>query len=100
MLREAVPDEVWINQLDASERQLVSGDLVHVFNDRGVVEIPCKVTNRILPGVVAMPQGAWTRLDSNGVDVGGCLNTLTKYQPSALAKANPHHTNLVDIKRA
>ncbi|EMB4690485.1 DMSO/selenate family reductase complex A subunit [Citrobacter freundii] len=100
MLREAVPDEVWINQLDAHERQLVSGDLVHVFNDRGVVEIPCKVTNRILPGVVAMPQGAWTRLDSNGVDVGGCLNTLTKYHPSALAKANPHHTNLVDIKRA
>lgn len=100
MLREAVPDEVWINQLDANERKLMSGDLVHIFNDRGVIEVPCKVTNRILPGVVAMPQGAWTQLDSNGVDIGGCLNTLTKYQPSPLAKANPHHTNLVEIKRA
>ncbi|HIE0659575.1 TPA: DMSO/selenate family reductase complex A subunit [Providencia rettgeri] len=100
MLREAVPDEVWINPLDANERQLASGDLVHIFNDRGVIEVPCKVTSRILPGVVAMPQGAWTQLNDNGIDVGGCLNTLTKYQPTPLAKANPHHTNLVEIKRA
>lgn len=100
MLHEAVPDEVWINPIDASARQLNSGDLVHVFNDRGVVAIPCKVTQRILPGVVAMPQGAWTRLDSNGVDVGGCINTLTSHLPSPLAKGNPQHTNLVEIKRA
>ncbi|HAW3530604.1 TPA: DMSO/selenate family reductase complex A subunit, partial [Escherichia coli] len=100
MLHEAVPDEVWINPIDASARQLSSGDLVHVFNDRGVVEIPCKVTQRILPGVVAMPQGAWTRLDSNGVDVGGCINTLTTHLTSPLAKGNPQHTNLVEIKRA
>ncbi|MTH46591.1 DMSO/selenate family reductase complex A subunit [Intestinirhabdus alba] len=100
MLHEAIPDEVWINPIDASARQLTSGDLVHVFNDRGVVAMPCKVTQRILPGVVAMPQGAWTRLDSNGVDVGGCINTLTSHLPSPLAKANPQHTNLVEVKRA
>ena len=100
MLHEAVPDEVWINPIDASARQLNSGDLVHVFNDRGVVAIPCKVTQRILPGVVAMPQGAWTRLVSNGVVVGGCINTLTSHLPSPLAKGNPQHTNLVEIKRA
>lgn len=99
-LHEAVPDEVWINPIDASARQLSSGDIVHVFNDRGVVEIPCKVTNRILPGVAAMPQGAWTRLDKQGVDVGGCINSLTSHLPSPLAKGNPQHTNLVEIKRA
>ncbi len=99
-LHEAVPDEVWINPLDAQARQLTSGDIVRVFNDRGVVEIPCKVTQRILPGVAAMPQGAWTRLDSNGVDVGGCINTLTSQLPSPLAKGNPQHTNLVEITRA
>ena len=99
-LHEAVPDEVWINPIDAAARQLTSGDRVHVFNERGVVEIPCKVTQRILPGVAAMPQGAWTRLDSNGVDVGGCINSLTSQLPSPLAKGNPQHTNLVEIKRA
>ncbi|EEJ6150056.1 dimethyl sulfoxide reductase subunit A, partial [Salmonella enterica subsp. enterica serovar Oranienburg] len=46
------------------------------------------------------PQGAWTRLDGNGVDVGGCINTLTSHHPSPLAKGNPQHTNLVEIKRA
>ncbi|WP_049847851.1 DMSO/selenate family reductase complex A subunit [Trabulsiella odontotermitis] len=99
-LHEAVPDEVWINPIDARTRQLESGDLVHVFNDRGVVEIPCKVTNRIIPGVAAMPQGAWTRLDNAGVDVGRCINSLTSHLPSPLAKGNPQHTNLVEIKRA
>jgi len=99
-LHEAVPDEVWINPIDARARQLASGDIVHVFNDRGVVEIPCKVTNRILPGVAAMPQGAWTRLNNEGVDVGGCINSLTSHLPSPLAKGNPQHTNLVEIKRA
>ncbi|MBN3190821.1 molybdopterin-dependent oxidoreductase [Pectobacterium brasiliense] len=99
-LHEAAPDEVWINPIDAAARQLKSGDRVRVFNDRGVVEIPCKVTQRILPGVAAMPQGAWTRLDSMGVDVGGCINTLTSQEPSPLAKGNPQHTNLVEIQRA
>lgn len=99
-LHEAVPDEVWINPIDAQARQLHSGDRVRVFNDRGIVEMPCKVTQRILPGVAAMPQGAWTRLDSNGVDVGGCINTLTSPLPSPLAKGNPQHTNLVEITRA
>lgn len=48
----------------------------------------------------AVTQGAWTRLDGNGVDVGGCINTLTSHHPSPLAKGNPQHTNLVEIKRA
>ena len=58
------------------------------------------MTERILAGVVAMPQGAWRRLESNGVDVGGCINTLTTHLTSPLAKGNPQHTNLVEIKRA
>ncbi|MDI4701497.1 hypothetical protein MJI37_22780 [Salmonella enterica subsp. enterica serovar Cerro] len=37
---------------------------------------------------------------ANGVDVGGCINTLTSHHPSPLAKGNPQHTNLVEIKRA
>ncbi len=63
MLHEAVPDEVWINPIDASVRQLKSGDMVHVFNDRGVVEIPCK-------GDTAHPAGrggnAARRVDPTG----------------------------------
>ncbi len=39
MLHEAVPDEVWINPIDASARQFEIGDRC-VFNDRGVVGFP------------------------------------------------------------
>ncbi|MBJ7221306.1 MULTISPECIES: DMSO/selenate family reductase complex A subunit [unclassified Brenneria] len=98
-LHEAAPDEVWINPLDAAPRNLKSGDRVRIFNDRGIVEIACKVTDRILPGVAAMPQGAWTRINSEGVDIGGCINTLTTHEVSPLAKGNPQHTNLVEIQR-
>ncbi len=38
--------------------------------------------------------------DTDGVDTGGCANTLTKYHPSPLAKGNPGHTALVEIVKA
>ncbi|EKT62999.1 DMSO/selenate family reductase complex A subunit [Providencia burhodogranariea] len=99
-LQEAVPDEIWMNPIDAHERGIHNGTIVHVFNDRGTVEIPCKVTNRIIPGVVAMPEGGWTKQDNNGIDIGGCINTLTSHKVSPLAKGNPQHTNLVEVRKA
>ncbi|MGC5328017.1 molybdopterin dinucleotide binding domain-containing protein, partial [Brevibacillus sp. SYSU BS000544] len=71
-----------------------------VFNDRGTLMIPVKLTKRIIPGVAAIPQGAWYTPDSNGIDIRGSLNVLTSHQPTPLAKANPQHTNLVEIVKA
>jgi anaerobic dimethyl sulfoxide reductase subunit A len=99
-LKEAAPQEVWINTEDARERGIVHGDKVRVFNERGVIMLPAKVTPRIMPGVVSVPQGAWYNPDENGVDVGGCANTLTSLRPSPLAKGNPQHTNLVQVEKA
>ena len=99
-LREAHPQMVTINPLDAAERGICDGDLVRVFNARGVVQLPAKVSVRIRPGVVNIPQGAWYTPDENGVDVRGCVNTLTKYHPTPLAKGNPQHTNLVQVAKA
>ncbi|WP_058910076.1 DMSO/selenate family reductase complex A subunit [Entomohabitans teleogrylli] len=98
-LQEAVPDEIWINPIDARQRAISNGDRVQVYNDRGVVEIQCKVTNRIIPGVVAMPEGGWTKQNGSGVDIGGCINTLTSHLVSPLAKGNPQHTNLVEVRK-
>ena len=60
--------------------------------------IPAKVTPRILPGVIAIPQGLWAKINEAGIDIGGCVNRLTSMRPSVLAKSNPQHTNLVEIK--
>lgn len=98
-MEEVEPQAVWMNPLDAQERNIKEGDLVRVFNDRGVVIIPVKVTSRIMPGVVSIPQGAWYSPDKDGVDRRGSVNTLTKYHPTPLAFGNGTHTNLVEIKK-
>ena len=77
-LRELQKQEISINSLDAEKRGVNQGDMVRVFNDRGEVRITAKVTERIMPGVVALPQGAWYAPDENGIDHGGCANVLTK----------------------
>lgn len=97
-LKEVAPDAVWMNTLDAQSRQIKNGDIVEIFNDRGRIHLPAKVTARIMPGTAAVPEGAWAKTNKKGVDVGGCINRLTTQRATALAKGNPQHTNLVEIQ--
>ncbi|MGC6387604.1 selenate/tellurate reductase subunit YnfE [Ewingella sp. S1.OA.A_B6] len=101
ILQAACRQEVWINPLDAQSRGIENGDKVKVFNGRGEVRVAAKVTPRIMPGVVAMGQGAWHQADMKGdrVDHGACMNTLTTQRASPLAKGNPQHTNLIQIEK-
>lgn len=96
---EVQRQEMWMNPKDAETRGIKNGDRVKVFNDRGALMIPVKVTPRIIPGVVAIPQGAWWTPDDKGVDQRGCINTLTTHRPTPLAKGNPQHTNLVEVAK-
>lgn len=97
-IKAAAPQELWINPIDAQERGIKNGDMVSIFNDRGEVHIPAKVTPRILPRVVALGEGAWYAPDGQKIDHAGSINVLTTQRPSPLAKGNPQHTNLVQIK--
>ena len=99
LLRRALQDCVWISVQDAEARGIRNGDLVRVRSKRGETRLPARVTPRIMPGVASMEQGAWFQPDAQGKDIGGCVNVLTSARPSALAKANPQHTNLVQIEK-
>ena len=102
-LRSLHPDAVYINVVDAARRGINDGDKVYIYNDRGTVLLPARVTPRIMPGVVTMPQGAWYNpqmIDGKVVDVGGCINTLTNHRPSPYAKGNAQHNVMVDIRKA
>jgi len=97
-LRELQVQALSINTVDAEARNICEGDSVRVFNDRGEVRIPARVTERIMPGVVAIPQGAWFSPDENGVDHGGCANVLTKNMTSP-GGAFASHTALVQVEK-
>ena len=98
-LRELEAQVVWINSRDAQARGITDGDEVRVFNDRGEMIIPSKVTERIMPGVVQVNQGAWYAPDERGIDRRGCANVLTKdeYSPGG---AHCGNTSLVQVERA
>ena len=61
--------------------------------------MPVLLTENIIPGVVALAQGAWYRSEKSGVELEGSINVLTSLEPTPLAKGNPQHTNLVQVKK-
>jgi anaerobic dimethyl sulfoxide reductase subunit A len=99
-LQEAFPQRIYINPIDADKRGIRDGDLVHVWNERGELVIPARLTHRIMPGVVDIPQGAWWCPDEQGVDQGGNINVLTSQRWTPLAFASTQHTIMVEVEKA
>ena len=98
-LREVEPHRAWINPIDAQTRGISDGDEMHVYNDRGKVAITAWVTERIIPGVICIFEGAWYSPDESGIDRGACANTLTNdaYSGGGAAVMN---TCLVQAEKA
>ena len=88
-----------MNPKDGEERGLQAEDLAEVWNDRGRMVVPVLLTEEIIPGVVAIAEGAWYESDCQGRDIAGSINVLTSQEPTPLAKGNPQHTNLVEVKK-
>lgn len=98
-LREVEPHRAWINPVDAKPRGIRDGDEIYVFNDRGKVAITAWVTERIIPGVICIFEGAWYAPDENGIDRGACANTLTNDAYSG-GGASVMNTCLVQVDKA
>ena len=96
----AFPQMVFINPMDADARSIMDGDEVKIYNDRGVMILPCSVTKRIMPGVVDIPQGGWWAPDENGIDRQGAINVLTSERWTPLAFGTAQHTIMVQVEKA
>jgi anaerobic dimethyl sulfoxide reductase subunit A len=98
-LAEAFPQRLFINPVDAAARGIADGDRVKVYNERGATIIPCRVTNRILPGVIDLPQGAWWSPDDAGIDRAGSVNVLTSERWTPLAFGTAQHTAMAQVEK-
>jgi anaerobic dimethyl sulfoxide reductase subunit A len=95
---EAFPQRVFMNPIDAEERGLENGQKVRIYNERGAVILPCRLTRRIMPGVVNIPEGAWWKPDADGNDIGGSVNTLTSERWTPFAFGNAQHTIMAEAE--
>lgn len=98
-LKQKYPQQLWMHSEDAQTRNLHTGDIVKVSNDRGILVVPVLITKEIIPGVIALAQGAWHQADQNGFDIEASMNILTSSKSTPLAKGNPQHTNLVEVNK-
>ncbi|MEC4183544.1 molybdopterin-dependent oxidoreductase [Adlercreutzia sp. R21] len=77
-LQEAVTNPVFMNASDAEERGLANGDAVRVSSPYGAMIRMVSVTNRLIPGAVAVPYCGWLEYDeAEKADRGGAHNVLT-----------------------
>lgn len=82
-LREAFPQELWMNNVDAEKLGIKTGDIVKVSSMHGVVVRPVSVTPRVTPGVTLLGEGAWAEIDeTTGFDLAGATNTLDGGNPT------------------
>ncbi len=102
ILEQANRQHMWINPVDAESRGIKNGDQCSVKSPAGEIWIEAKVTPRIVPGTIGIPQGAWHDADMNGdrIDKGGNSNTLHTYHPTPLARGNgPAHSVIAQVTR-
>jgi anaerobic selenocysteine-containing dehydrogenase len=71
---------VELDAVDAARRGLADGDRARVWNDRASVELPVRVTDRMRPGVAAIPFGWWGTQHPDGRTANALTNdTLTEW---------------------
>ncbi|ASR45526.1 molybdopterin-containing oxidoreductase family protein [Paenibacillus kribbensis] len=83
-----------IHPEDAQTRDIVDGDLVTVWNDRGTYELKAKVTDLMLPGTV-ISQGLWWK----GKGHRQRANALTSDRLSDMGQGATFFSTVVNVKR-
>jgi trimethylamine-N-oxide reductase (cytochrome c) len=71
-------EPAWMNPKTASERGIMHGDVIKVFNERGTVLCAAYLTERVIPGVVYVDHGSrFDPIDAERLDRGGAINLIT-----------------------
>ena len=84
-----------IDEHDAVARSLSEGDRVLVFNDRGSLELPVRISSRVRPGVVVVPWGWWEQHHRDG----SVANSLTSDTLTDWGGGVAFYDTLVEVSR-
>ena len=96
-LREVWPNPAFISAQDAAEKGIKTGDTILITNDFGKALRHASVTERIMPGCVALPHGSWTDLDEETqIDKAGADNVMLPQETSGDGVSG-YNTVLVDF---
>ena len=96
-------EPVMINDDDANQRGIKTGDTVRIYNERGACLAGAVVSDLVMPRVIQLSTGAWYDpvLDGDEIDLdrGGNPNVLTRdVGSSALGQGPTAHSCLVEIE--
>lgn len=91
--RERLP-HVELDPEDASARGLAEGDMAQVFNDRATLTLPVAISDRLRPGVAAIP---WGYIDAAYGDTIGSVNDLTNAGDTEFGSGSSYGDTLVEI---
>ena len=78
-------EPVWMAPEDAEARGIKSGDIVKVYNERGIILTGARVSQRIAPGSVVVAKGSRVDPIAPHIDRGGAINLIS---PEATVSKN------------
>ena len=84
-----------INPDDALARNITSGDMVRIFNERGSMIAKARVTDDARPGLVVALSIWWKKLASDGKNV----NELTSQRLTDMGRAPTFYDVLVQVEK-
>ncbi len=87
-----IPPIIWINPVDAAEKEIMSGDLVKVFNEKGAVVLKAIVTDEVGRRVL------WSPKLCNDL-FGRPINTITSDEPQKIGRGSSFNSTKVDIEK-
>jgi len=95
MLKKFEPEPILkINPADAAARGVADGDVVRVYNDRGMVTIRSQIDVGLRAGVLVLPEGHWVKDFRDGDPY-----SLTHELISATSENYAFYDTLVELER-
>jgi biotin/methionine sulfoxide reductase len=95
---------VRMNPVDAAAREISTGDIVRIYNERGACLAAAVISETLRESVIELPTGAWYDPEDpkreNSMDVHGNPNVLTRdIGTSKLAQGPTAHSCLVELEK-